>query len=241
MKGIDGGELNGPGLTAGVIAWLVIMTIVGIEKGPGTIMGVGGDALLLGLIAIGMLAPAWIVASIVSVFFRKYMSDSDDPQKGDLILHGNLKLVPELKKRQLEVVIGNSEDVITEYIAECVKRVIEDKYDLKVRSFFCGEDLLEQAKNSAADIFIIVINNITFRSVYPPQEHLQYSIQLITQIKTIYHVPIIALSGLSDPSLVMRSKIAGADFFFPMPFKPDTFMEAIEKCLDMLPGVNGMV
>jgi hypothetical protein len=71
MKGIDGGELNAPGLTAGIIAWLVIMTMVGAVKGPGSIMGVGGDALVLGLIAIGMLAPAWIVASIVSVFFRK--------------------------------------------------------------------------------------------------------------------------------------------------------------------------
>lgn len=71
MKGIDGGELNGPGKTVGGIAWLVIMTMVGAKKGPDTIMGVGGDAIVLGLIAIGMLAPSWIVASIVSVFFRK--------------------------------------------------------------------------------------------------------------------------------------------------------------------------
>ena len=71
LKGIDGEELNGPGLTVGVIAWLVLMAMVGAETSPGASMGVSGDAIVLGIIAIGMLAPAWIAASIASIFFRK--------------------------------------------------------------------------------------------------------------------------------------------------------------------------
>jgi hypothetical protein len=71
LKGIDGGALNGPGSTVGVIAWLIFMMMAGAEKDPGASMGVGGDAILSGLIAIGMLAPAWIAASIASCFFRK--------------------------------------------------------------------------------------------------------------------------------------------------------------------------
>jgi hypothetical protein len=70
LKGIDGEELNGPGLTVGVIAWLVLMAMVGAETSPGASMGVSGDAIVLGIIAIGMLAPAWIAASIASIFFR---------------------------------------------------------------------------------------------------------------------------------------------------------------------------
>jgi hypothetical protein len=71
MKGIDGEKLNGPGLTVGVIAWLVIMALVGVETDPSASKGVGGDAIVLVLIAIGMLVPAWIVASIASYFFKK--------------------------------------------------------------------------------------------------------------------------------------------------------------------------
>ena len=71
MKGIDGEKLNGPGLTVGVIAWLVIMALVGVETDPSASKGVGRDAIVLVLIAIGMLVPAWIVASIASYFFKK--------------------------------------------------------------------------------------------------------------------------------------------------------------------------
>ncbi|MBI5316852.1 MAG: hypothetical protein HZB34_12870 [Nitrospirae bacterium] len=71
MKGIDGEELSGLGVTVGVIVWLVIMAMVGAEKSPGASIGVGGDAILLGIIAIGMLAPAWFAASFISIFFKK--------------------------------------------------------------------------------------------------------------------------------------------------------------------------
>lgn len=71
MKGIGGEELNGLGLAVGAIAWLAIMMIVGAEKDPGSSMGVGGDAVLVGLIGIGMLAPAWIAASVASIFFKE--------------------------------------------------------------------------------------------------------------------------------------------------------------------------
>ncbi len=150
----------------------------------------------------------------------------------------NDHLVQDIKKRQLEVVIGHCEDGIDESISVCVKKVIKNKYDLKVRSFSYGEELLEQAENGVVDIFILILNNIRFRRFHPPQERVQNSVQLITQIKTIYRGPVIALTGLRDPTLAMRSKLAGSDFFLPIPFEQDAFMEAIEKCLDMLPGFD---
>ena len=70
MKGIDGEELTGPGVTVGVIVWLVMMGIAGAQQSPGASMGVSGDAILLGIVAIGMLGPAWIEASLVSMFFK---------------------------------------------------------------------------------------------------------------------------------------------------------------------------
>jgi hypothetical protein len=34
--------------------------------------------------------------------------------------------------------------------------------------------------------------------------------------------------------------LAGADFYFEDPIKLEDFMEAIEKCLNMLPKFNGI-
>jgi hypothetical protein len=183
------------------------------------------------------------------------MSDRDDPKNGDLILSGNrslaikrldlvkrgLELVQKLKKRQLEVVIGNFDDPINELISEIIKEVTENKYDLNVRSFFYGEELLEQAENGAADLFILILNNIRFRPVHHIKlERLENSLQLITQIKTTYGRPVIVLSGIKDEegsSIVARAKIVG-DFFFPLPFETDVFIQAIEKCVNMLHGFD---
>lgn len=113
------------------------------------------------------------------------MSDRNDPKKGDLILSGNrslairrldlvkrgLELVQELKKRQLDVVIGDHGGVggaFSELFSAYIQKVIENKYDLKVRSFFYGEELLEQVENGAVDILILIINNIRFRHDDPP-------------------------------------------------------------------------
>lgn len=71
MKGIDGEELTGLGVAVGVIVWLILMGIVGAQRDPGFSVGVSGDAIVLGIIAIGMLAPAWFAASLVSMFFKK--------------------------------------------------------------------------------------------------------------------------------------------------------------------------
>ena len=159
-----------------------------------------------------------------------------DPARAEELFNRIVPLVQKLKKRHLEVVIGNGEDMVTKLISVLARRVIENKYDLTVRSFWFGEELLEQAENGAVDIFILILPNIRFRPNYPPQERVQNSVQLITQIKTIYHVPVIALSSLGE--LDTRSKLAGSDFFLPLPFEHNVFKEAIEKCLDMLPNID---
>jgi|CXWL01.1.fsa_nt_gi hypothetical protein len=71
MKGLNGVELTGPGVTVGVLVWLVMMGMVGAQHDPGLSMGVSLDAIVLGIVAIGVLAPAWVAASLVSMFFEK--------------------------------------------------------------------------------------------------------------------------------------------------------------------------
>ncbi len=136
----------------------------------------------------------------------------------------------------MEVLIGECPSSgLTRYLTAITKEVIKDKYDLKVRSCFYGEEIIEHAWNSGVDIFILVLNNIRFRPVLPVHERLESSLKLISQIKTTYRKPVIALCP-KDYSIAVRI----ADFFFSMPFDRDAFMEAIEKCLDMLPVLDVM-
>jgi hypothetical protein len=180
---------------------------------------------------------------------RAHMSDEPKPNKGELIPSRNRSLARKksglvnrglepmsgLKKQQIRVQIGNFENPLNDVLSELIKEVIKDKYHLKLGSSSYGEDLLELAENGAIDIFILIMNNIRFSSVDSVGDRLVNSLQLITQIKTTYGRPVIVSSGYS--SLIARAKLA-ADFYLQLPFKVDAFMEAFEKCLEMLPGFD---
>ncbi len=162
-------------------------------------------------------------------------------KKSGLVKRG-LELIHELKKQQVQVVIGNGDDLINDLITEIIKKVIKNKYDLKVFIFSYGEEILEIADKESVDIFIFIMNNLFHRrgcNIF--EDRFENSLQLITQIKTTYRRPVIALLSrtmcLGYPSYVTEVKIA-ADFFFQMPFKCDPFREAIEKCFDRLPGFD---
>jgi hypothetical protein len=168
---------------------------------------------------------------------RAHMSDEPKPNKGELIPSRNRSLARKksgLVNRGLEPMSGLLNDVLSELI----KEVIKDKYHLKLGSSSYGEDLLELAENGAIDIFILIMNNIRFSSVDSVGDRLVNSLQLITQIKTTYGRPVIVSSGWEEnSSLIARAKLA-ADFYLQLPFKVDAFMEAFEKCLEMLPGFD---
>lgn len=66
MKNISDEEaLNGPGVIVGVVAWLICLKIGDAS------MDLGGNVIANGFWGIVMLAPAWIAATVGSVFFRK--------------------------------------------------------------------------------------------------------------------------------------------------------------------------
>jgi len=134
---------------------------------------------------------------------------------------------PDLRKRQLQVVIGTNENALLDLFTALLKKVIQDKYDLMINSFFYGEELLKFADNKSVDIYILVINNIQFRHFYPPQDRIEKSFHLVTQIRAKYKNPIIALAG---SSVISKNKISAVDFFFHLPFKEKDFIKAIDKC-----------
>jgi len=147
-----------------------------------------------------------------------------------------LELIDEVKKQNLEVLIGNHDVGITDIISQSIKSLVKDKYDLKVRSSWRIEEILELAENNTIDIFLLVLNNIRVFYSNPAEGRFDDSLELIVKIKTTWGSPVITFSGsrLDDHSFVERVKQT-ADFFFPLPFKLDVFEEAFNKCLDMLP------
>ena len=182
------------------------------------------------------------------------MSDEPKPNKGELIPSINrslarkksglvkrgLELIQEQKKQQVRVQIGDAfEDGFTDIFSDLIKKVVKDKYDLKLGSSSYGQELLELAENGAIDIFILIMENILFSSGDSVGDRLVQSVQLVTQIKAAYGRPVIVLTGLTTrhSSLMAKAKLA-ADFFFPIPFQPVAFMEAFQRCLEMLPGFD---
>jgi hypothetical protein len=138
-------------------------------------------------------------------------------------------------KKPLRALIGNHDNNMNDLISEIIKEVIDNKYDLIIHSSFHSEEILEIAEQDSIDIFIIILNNIKYTSDSPYQGWVENAIGLITQIKTIYVKPVIVFSGISDnPSLIDKAKQV-SDFFFLLPFEPESFIKAIEKCFEMLP------
>lgn len=187
---------------------------------------------------------------------EQHMNDKPKANKGELIpslersltrkksglAKRGLELIHELKKQQVQVVIGNFDDPVNRVFIEVIREVIKNKYYLKVITFIYGEEILEIADKKLVDIFIFVMNNLLHgREGNTFEDSFENSLQLITQVKTTYGKPVIALLSsstcLEHPSYVTKAKIA-ADFFFQMPFKLDAFRYAIEKCFDMLPGFD---
>ncbi len=146
-----------------------------------------------------------------------------------------------LKKRQIRVVIGNVEKNVFDLFSAEIKEIIKDKYALTIKSVFYGEELLEIAENAEADIFIVIVSNILFRTSYSNQERIEQSLQLIKQIKKGSDKPMIVLylpikTKLMRPPFPYeiaeeRVKQTGADFYLPFSADTTDFRTAFEKCI----------
>ena len=118
-----------------------------------------------------------------------------------------------LKKNQLRVFIGNHEDLVSEAIEDFIEKTIGDEYSHSIIPVWSGEDILNFVKENPVDIFIIVTNNIIFRSEDSCAERgVEDGLQLISFLKKTYNKPIIALYAYPDDPLFPEiAKQAGAN------------------------------
>jgi hypothetical protein len=151
----------------------------------------------------------------------------------DLVKRG-LALIDEVKGKK-EVLIGNHDKVMNDAFSKYIKLVVEDKYELLVTPAFLAEEILNFAKEHPIDLFIIVINNIIFRSEDLSAEHrIEKALNLVSFLSKSYNRPVIALYGWpDDPLFPEKAKQAGANYCFKMPFKFEELKKPIEKCLEL--------
>jgi DNA-binding NtrC family response regulator len=131
------------------------------------------------------------------------------------------------------MIIGDVEGGgIAQIISRIIKDKFENKYNLRVSIYFYGEDLLELADREIIDVFIPILNNLAWKDD-SKANHIEANLQLITHIKEKYRKPVIALCGYCTTSDAVRAFKNGCDDFFTLPFIPEDFVEAVERCLEM--------
>ena len=138
--------------------------------------------------------------------------------------------------RQLRILIANSDDTMNEGIKKMIKEIISNNYDLLVTSLWRGEEILNFAKEHPIDLFIIVINNIIFRSEDLSAEHrIEKALQIVQFLRKEYKRPVIALYGWpDDPLFPEKAKQFGATSCIKLPPTQEEFKESIEMCIDLI-------
>ena len=132
---------------------------------------------------------------------------------------------------QLKILFGDAPNNLGDLIGEGIR--INLNLNVEVIASDNVNKLLEHVQNSKFDIFIPILNNILgFPSDYLPSGfRIDNVFQLMTHFKAEHNKPIIALSGLPDYS-EKSAKLAGADLYFSLPFKPIEFYDAIINLIE---------
>lgn len=161
-------------------------------------------------------------------------------RKSGLVKRG-FELISELKKQEVMLSFTDyQEGRIGKVLSQYINLKISDRYNVKNKWSYYGDELLEFAETEIVDIFILNLNCITNSGeTLSLHERLEYSYKIVTQIKKANPTSlVIAFSGW--PNQAERAKLAGVDFYFEMPFKDKDIMQVVEKCLDMLYGFDGI-
>jgi CheY-like chemotaxis protein len=123
---------------------------------------------------------------------------------------------------------------------------------VEFKSFFWTTEFIEAARHSRFDLFILLLNPGSYSSKDTAEHALGRELnwddhgdeinayELIARLKQEFNKPVFAISnGIQYKSKAELEK-AGADAVFWMPFSPDEFHSAVNRCLKV-PGVQTVV
>jgi hypothetical protein len=153
--------------------------------------------------------------------------------KADLIKRG-LDLACSLEIRPLKVLV-HGDKLLNQSIAEYLKMIYQGRYNITcfIMDLSLASEIVNLAETQTIDVFILILNNIIFKSEERSSEnHIENILNFLTLMHKNYGKPIIGLFGWpDDPSFKKKAKDAGADVVLRMPFKLEDFNKAFESCL----------
>ncbi len=122
-----------------------------------------------------------------------------------------------LERPKLLIVIGQSEEIIIDFIQEVIQDMIGTDYDLEFIATHSPETIFEISNYRKVDLYFLMLNNLIHTSdQFPGNSNAEQSLSLITALKMDRVTPIIAFSGIA--SAAARAVSAGADHLLPYPF-----------------------
>jgi len=134
------------------------------------------------------------------------------------------------------LVCGGIVDGYAELFEAILRPYLDSQYNLKVSACDYAVEIIRLAEQQSFDLFIVILNNVwqgldKIHLDAPDGGMWGDRIMLLKRLKAQFGKPIIALSGIATIEMSERSKQAGADVFFPMPFDVNEFLPALETTL----------
>ncbi len=135
------------------------------------------------------------------------------------------------KTRPIRVLIGNSQDVISDTVSSVIDHAFESQFEVCSVQIGSPKQLLAWANAQEYDLFVIVLNNLLIMK----DSRLHDALDMLSSLKAQYDKPVIAMSGYLDdePQLGAKAMRAGADAFFFLPFDVPEFVAVVRKLLGL--------
>ncbi|MBU0982819.1 MAG: hypothetical protein KKA42_03050 [candidate division Zixibacteria bacterium] len=130
----------------------------------------------------------------------------------------------------LTILIGDSDDVITEFLTHLVQCAAGTECELEVWSSMYADELRAIAEVQRIDLSLLFLNNILHDTLpATTDQRVKQAQTLISKIKHATGSPVITLGAM--PVYAGNAEAAGAECYFRIPFKADALVEVLESCL----------
>ncbi len=140
----------------------------------------------------------------------------------------------------LTVIIGESEDLLINFLIDELTEVIYNKHELAVCATSSPDKIFQRAFDCNVDLFILTLNNLIFTDINKSStKKIERMLQFVSDVKSTFQKPIITLVGWPD-DLGFTSKVilAGADRCYKLPLRPKELKDAIRECLTRVTNIQ---
>ncbi|HEX2897522.1 MAG TPA: hypothetical protein VHP63_05675 [candidate division Zixibacteria bacterium] len=189
-----------------------------------------------------------VLRSYIELIYEKFLLLTVAISNGNLLdekvesIHRQPKDEPppvneSIERQNLLIVIGNTEEIIIDFIQEVMQDILGRNYDLEFIATHSPETIFEISRYRKVDLYILMLNNLIHTSdQFPGNSNAEQSLSLIKALKLDKVTPIISLSGIQSAAAMAIP--AGADHSLMCPFTIAEITQCIESSLKLNNAVD---